>query len=285
MQLGTVSVIAFFGLSGFLLAGTRARRSRRTFAWHRFLRIAPGLLVNLAVMAVIVVPLAGLMSGTPADPGHVIRWIQSILTADIVPPTVPGLYGSGVLPDVANASLWTLSIEIWCYVILWAAPARFVWVALAVMGGFATGFHLVDDDLRPCCLATRVCRGRTAGARRSAHPDAPVRRDGRSDRDACGHWTRQSRAGRADHRALSRPVARACPARPVETRPVLRGLHLRVAGPGAPGHGRPGSARVHPLPCRCRRGRGGCRMAQLQGRGGTRAPTTQPVVAGQRSVP
>ena len=152
MQLGTVSVIAFFGLSGFLLAGTRARRSRRTFAWHRFLRIAPGLLVNLAVMAVIVVPLAGLMSGTPADPGHVIRWIQSILTADIVPPTVPGLYGAGVLPDVANASLWTLSIEIWCYVILWAAPARFVWVVLAVMGGIAMGFHLVDDTYVPAAL-------------------------------------------------------------------------------------------------------------------------------------
>jgi peptidoglycan/LPS O-acetylase OafA/YrhL len=64
--LGDISVDGFFGISGFLVAGSAATsRSMGRYAWHRFLRIFPGIWVCLIVIAFVIAPLAFLHQ----DPG------------------------------------------------------------------------------------------------------------------------------------------------------------------------------------------------------------------------
>jgi peptidoglycan/LPS O-acetylase OafA/YrhL len=115
MQLGTIAVIAFFGLSGFLLAGSRESSSLAAFARNRFLRLVPGLWVHLIVLGLVLIPLAVGLGGR-ASSDEVARYVVAIGTFQIAPLAIGGLYPGSGAPDLVNPPLWTLAPELYCYV-------------------------------------------------------------------------------------------------------------------------------------------------------------------------
>ena len=110
---GTIAVLGFFGLSGYLLVQSRRRTRPVAFAWRRALRILPGYWGAIVATAVVVGPwyvLAALLPG----PG----------VADIT---------AGSPPETINYSLWTLFPEILCYVVLALIPVRFMIFAVPTL--------------------------------------------------------------------------------------------------------------------------------------------------------
>jgi len=128
--LGTVAVYGFFGISGYLIAGSAARNSAGRYLWQRFLRIFPAFWICLLVTAFVFGTIAWLhlnpaLSRTcglhcylnePNGPfGYVIHnlWLQ--VNQNVIAGTgvLGGFSGSGW-----NGSLWTLELEFLCYLLL-----------------------------------------------------------------------------------------------------------------------------------------------------------------------
>jgi peptidoglycan/LPS O-acetylase OafA/YrhL len=127
-QLGTVAVVSFFALSGFLLTGSRERSSLTVFARNRALRIMPGLLVCLAFVALVIVPIAKALGGT-AEPSQVVNFVVQNATFSVIPPQITGLFPGQEFPNQPDLSLWSLSPEVICYVGLALIPKRLLSVA------------------------------------------------------------------------------------------------------------------------------------------------------------
>ena len=119
---GSIAIMAFFGLSGYLLLQSRQRSGPVAFAWRRALRIFPG------------------------------YWISIIATAFIVGPwylAFAWFPGPGVGASV-NASLWTLFPEIICYVVLAIVPVR---ALIVVVPGLVAGLALFSAQFLPMGFA------------------------------------------------------------------------------------------------------------------------------------
>lgn len=100
---GTVAVYGFFGISGYLIAGSAQRANAGRYLWQRCLRILPGFWVALIVTAVMAW-LATPHVGSDTAVGFVWRnWLLRIVQSTI--------YGRAW-----NGSLWTLFYEALCYV-------------------------------------------------------------------------------------------------------------------------------------------------------------------------
>ena len=135
-SLGTVAVAGFFGISGYLIAGSALRNSPGRYLWQRFLRIFPGFWVCLIVTAFGFGVLAWLTTSHPCRSlgcyvdapngpfGYIYRnWFLQMNQASIA-----GLPRGNYDPYVWgewNGSLWTLLYEFVCYLVL---------MALAVLG-------------------------------------------------------------------------------------------------------------------------------------------------------
>ncbi len=132
--LGTVAVYGFFGISGYLIAGSAARNNPGRYLWQRFLRIFPAFWICLLITAFLFGAIAWYhlnpaLSRTcglhcyltePNSPlGYVIHnfWLQ--VNQSTIAKTVPGVFlGFG-----CNGSLWTLELEFLCYLLLAAFSA------------------------------------------------------------------------------------------------------------------------------------------------------------------
>ena len=120
--LGDLAVDGFFVVSGFLVARSWTRLgSLPRFAWHRFLRIAPGFWACLLVTAALVAPLGAVLAGRPAAavldgphsaPGYVAA-NALLLVRQFGVSAVPDPLGGG--EAVLDGSLWTLFWEACCY--------------------------------------------------------------------------------------------------------------------------------------------------------------------------
>ncbi|MCI2239851.1 acyltransferase family protein [Kineococcus sp. TRM81007] len=121
-DLGSLAVDGFFVISGFLVARSFLRLgSLRRYAWHRFLRIAPGFWVCLLVTAAVVAPLAAVLSGRPATavlegPETAVSYVTAnaallMRQFGVSAVTDPVEGGQAVL----DGSLWTLFFEACCY--------------------------------------------------------------------------------------------------------------------------------------------------------------------------
>jgi peptidoglycan/LPS O-acetylase OafA/YrhL len=116
-QTGTLGVLVFFGISGFLIAGSWVTEPRvRAFALKRALRVLPGLIVCAVVTAFVIGPLvtADPLGSYFADPSvylYVVRQL-ALITFN---PFLPGVFETNPYPDVVNGSLWTLPLEACCY--------------------------------------------------------------------------------------------------------------------------------------------------------------------------
>ena len=157
--LGDISVDGFFAISGFLVTRSAATsKSTGRYAWHRFLRIYPGIWVCLLVIAFVIAPLAfmhqnpgvglGSYFSSPYGPfqylegnfsaTQVFAWsphtiiINAASNIDGTPANVP-------FPNSWAGSLWTVQWELLCYVlvavlaVLGALRHRFVVVMLFVV--------------------------------------------------------------------------------------------------------------------------------------------------------
>lgn len=115
--LGTIAVFAFFVISGFLIAQSFERtRSRKRFVQARFLRLWPGLIVSIVLVAVLLGPLVSTLPVGRyfADPG-VWSFMLRNLTLVSVQYTLPGVFETQPYTTV-EGSIWTLIYEALFYV-------------------------------------------------------------------------------------------------------------------------------------------------------------------------
>jgi len=150
LTLGTLGVLVFFAVSGYLVAQSWDRDPHALrFAAKRFLRVWPGLAVVTAVAALVVGPLA-----TEAT---LSEYFQSPLTRDYFSQLYLGirLFLPGVFEQNAwhavNGSLWTIPVEVrWYGVLLLAGLCgllrkRMRLVLLALVLVYAGYIHVVFD--------------------------------------------------------------------------------------------------------------------------------------------
>ena len=115
--LGTMAVYAFFVISGFLIAMSYVRsRTKMRFVTARTLRLVPGLVVSMLVVALLMGPfVTTLPAGTYlSDPD---TWIFILRNSTLVFPqfTLPGVFETQPYPTV-EGSIWTLIHEVACYI-------------------------------------------------------------------------------------------------------------------------------------------------------------------------
>ena len=133
--IGLVAVAMFFVLSGFLIARSAARSpSVLRFVWHRFLRIFPGYWVCLIVCAFAFAPLISYVEcgeflrvfEAPRTPPQTyvlhnaalfhLNGFSFLGVINISPQGIGGSLARNPIPYVLNGSLWTLPMEVACYV-------------------------------------------------------------------------------------------------------------------------------------------------------------------------
>lgn len=154
----------FFGLSGFLVAGSAIRTSNvLTFLSFRAVRLIPALTVEIVLSALILgpmlttVPLAGYFS----DHEFIVYW-GNILGR--VRYALPGLFIENPVPRTVNLNLWTLHAELECYAVMAVAMllgvvgkrrfALFAWAAvtIAMLALSVTLGWFVRTDLFPSIM-------------------------------------------------------------------------------------------------------------------------------------
>lgn len=140
---GGLAVAAFFVLSGFLIAGSAERHSMARYARARALRIYPAYLVVIGVQTLGVGVLMTRLGVGPylADPAV---WVALARGAVFSPAMgLPGVFEANPLPLQVNGSLWTLRVEVVCYMVLaaaaWCGVLRRGWV----LGGVVLGYGLL----------------------------------------------------------------------------------------------------------------------------------------------
>ncbi len=116
LTLGTLAVMVFFALSGFLVTAS-ALRSPSAAHWisGRALRLVPGLVVALMISALMLGPLVTMLPiGTYLSDPAVLRFI--VLNASLIglEPHLPGVFANNPYPAAAGP-IWTLHYEALCY--------------------------------------------------------------------------------------------------------------------------------------------------------------------------
>jgi peptidoglycan/LPS O-acetylase OafA/YrhL len=127
--LGTMAVYGFFGISGYLIAGSALRNRSGRYLWQRFLRIFPGFWVCLIVTAFVIGLFACLSAkrgcnqiscyfGAQDSPwGYVLRNLGLEIHQNSIAGLPRGPYNHHEW-RVWNGSLWTLAYECLCYLLL-----------------------------------------------------------------------------------------------------------------------------------------------------------------------
>nr|WP_314145615.1 acyltransferase [uncultured Rhodococcus sp.] len=120
--LGTWAVIGFFSLSGFLITRSRlSPKSTADFYRDRFLRIYPGFLVCLLVVAFVLAPIAANIQSTAYRVRESITYVirdLPLYTPKIWQRDIGATLTGNPYPDIWNGPLWTLFWEAICYVMI-----------------------------------------------------------------------------------------------------------------------------------------------------------------------
>jgi peptidoglycan/LPS O-acetylase OafA/YrhL len=116
---GSLGVVGFFALSGFLVTGSALRLGDRPrFLWHRFLRIYPAYWVCLLVTAF------GFGLALGGTPGQAAGYVLENATIMVHRLTLSGEPSGVPVPGQLNGALWTLGVEVICYLVVALTMAR-----------------------------------------------------------------------------------------------------------------------------------------------------------------
>ena len=118
---GSLAVYSFFLISGMLVSASFEKNpSIARFASARFLRIWPGAIVCALFILFIVGPIfsSDSLRGYFLNP-EIYKWLarNTFLLGRVGGP-LPGLFEGNHLPSLVNATVWTLPIELKCYLIV-----------------------------------------------------------------------------------------------------------------------------------------------------------------------
>ncbi|NMM77919.1 hypothetical protein B2J88_36305 [Rhodococcus sp. SRB_17] len=135
--IGGLGVLMFFSISGFLVAQSwSADPNVMRFAAKRWLRIWPGLAVALALFAFVLGPA---MSQLPLREYFFHPMVRDYYVKNLrfeMRDILPFRFEGNALPTAINGSLWTISLELKCYVALGilgiAGLLRIRWFLLAI---------------------------------------------------------------------------------------------------------------------------------------------------------
>jgi peptidoglycan/LPS O-acetylase OafA/YrhL len=127
--IGLLAVYGFFGLSGFLVAGSATRNSTGRYLWQRFLRIMPAYWVCLVITAFIIGALAWIHQQhqascnifscyyfIPHDGPFAYLYHNWLLAVNQY--NIGSTPAGGPVPYFWNNSVWTLLPEVFCYLVL-----------------------------------------------------------------------------------------------------------------------------------------------------------------------
>ncbi|WP_380278747.1 acyltransferase family protein [Kitasatospora purpeofusca] len=128
-DVGKTAVLGFFALSGFMITGSAAALPPLRYAWHRALRILPGLFVSLLFCALVLTPplyyrqhgtLAGFWSRPDGPAGYITSLGSGSPTAGW---DVSGVLAEGVrrgtnFDHSFNGALWSLKYEMLFYLVV-----------------------------------------------------------------------------------------------------------------------------------------------------------------------
>jgi peptidoglycan/LPS O-acetylase OafA/YrhL len=159
-DVGVLAVFAFFVLSGLLITRSATRTRIGRFAWHRALRILPGLWACLLVTAFVVAPLMtwaerGTLDGFWAGPRGPLQYVwgnwfvgvRQYGIHDLFQNTTP--WGRQTGSSVIDGPLWSLVYEIGCYTVagllaVTAVLRRASWI-VPVAAAALYSFIIVDQ--------------------------------------------------------------------------------------------------------------------------------------------
>jgi peptidoglycan/LPS O-acetylase OafA/YrhL len=154
-ELGTWAVCGFFAISGYLIANSRRHTSLSTFLVRRALRIYPGYVVCLLVVALGFAPLSVAMGAGSiqwqSDASYVFHNLLLKVFQDGIDNTLPNApYG-----PAWNGSLWTLIYEFICYLgigLLLSFSLR--WHRTVVVAAFVVTAAVAAADSNPGATGT-----------------------------------------------------------------------------------------------------------------------------------
>ncbi|HMJ33995.1 MAG TPA: acyltransferase [Baekduia sp.] len=119
LALGTIAVLVFFAISGFLITQSWILEPRLlTFLGKRALRIMPALVAVLVLCALVL----GLVATTLPPTDYLTdAGVWKYVGANALMKTtyeLPGVFTSNPFPGAVNGSLWTLKHEVRCYLLV-----------------------------------------------------------------------------------------------------------------------------------------------------------------------
>ncbi|WP_240470934.1 acyltransferase family protein [Schaalia suimastitidis] len=135
-HLGSWAVVGFFGISGYLITGARIRSDAGRYLINRVVRIYPAFLLVLVFVAFALAPLTHFLEkgtidgyfGTSPTP---LNYVYSNLLLKVSYYNIGTTLASHEL-SAWNGSLWSLSYEFWCYIIIgvfmsWKFIRQHIW--------------------------------------------------------------------------------------------------------------------------------------------------------------
>lgn len=147
---GSLAVYAFFLTSGLLIAQSFDRQNNPVkFGVLRFARIWPGLCVNVLVTVFLIGPF--FTNASLRDYVFAVGTLKyvtiNIFQFGKVVATIPGLFPHSWQPNGVNFPLWTLPVEVQCYLMVFALGMlglfRRMWLMLAALALALTAFLVI----------------------------------------------------------------------------------------------------------------------------------------------
>jgi len=114
-KLGTWAVSGFFAISGYLIANSRRHTTMSTFLVRRVLRIYPGYLVCLVVVAFGFAPISAAIGGGAVHWTSALTYVSDNLLLKVHQEAIQDTLARVPYGAAWNGSLWTLIYEFVCY--------------------------------------------------------------------------------------------------------------------------------------------------------------------------
>lgn len=113
-----LAVDCFFGISGFLIAGSRMNSDFRGFMWRRACRILPGLWFALILTSAILAPVSAMVTGKQYQWWEGVRYLLANSFLFPSQGTIGDTLNAAPIGSTWNASIWTLPYEFIAYMVL-----------------------------------------------------------------------------------------------------------------------------------------------------------------------